>query len=188
MRRLCLAVLLGSSAFAQDLEGLDQTGVQFVPFGSSGSESFTVGGAFATDFNDAYDLNVHGAYSTFLVDDLELVVEGAIWWAIQPGKDALGLNPSLVFRHHLFNEGDWSFYLDAGIGAVVFTERVPSDGTRFNFTPRAGLGFTYALDDQGTRLQVGLRWHHYSNARIEGEEKNPARDGPLLYAGVVIPW
>ena len=75
------------------------------------------------------------------------------------------------------------------LGSFLFTgDDVPPDGTSINFTPRAGMGVTRALDDSGTRLMVGVRWAHISNARIEGDGENPSRDSVMGYVGVIWPF
>lgn len=158
-------------------------------FGAGGSQWWTVSSGVASDFSKATDVNFRGAYSYFLVDNVELSGELNAWYFNQSGPNAIGLNPALVFRWHFYNEGPWTVFGDIGIGLLVATDSVPRDGTAFNFTPRLGIGFTRELDEETqTRLQVGLRWHHVSNARILGEGDNPARDGLLLYAGLQFPF
>jgi hypothetical protein len=128
---------------------------------------------------------------------LDVVVHGqgrlggrgtAAWYHSQPGNDAASINPSVVFRWHFVNTGDWTVYADIGIGFLVASDEVPSTGTTFDFTPRAGVGFTRRLDDSETRLVVGLRWAHFSNARIHGDDDNPSRDDLMAYAGLTFPF
>lgn len=158
-------------------------------FGAEGSQWWTVGAGVATDFSKATDGSLRGAYSTFLVDDVEFSAELNAWYFNQSGPNAVGLNPAILFRWHFYNEGPWTLFGDIGIGVLLATDSVPRDGTVFNFTPRVGVGFTRELDElTQTRLQVGLRWHHVSNARLLGEGDNPSRDGLLLYAGLQFPF
>lgn len=157
-------------------------------FGSEGSRWWILGGGIAQNFSDATDFNAFGAYSYFLIDDVEFSAELGAWYYAQTGDDALGLNPNMVFRWHFYNEGDMTVYADAGIGLVFTTDDVPPEGTSVNFTPRLGMGITHALDDAGTRLMVGVRWAHVSNARIEGDGENPSRDSALAYVGVIFPF
>ena len=51
-------------------------------------------------------------------------------------------------------------------------------------TPQAGFGFTFEVADD-TRLLVGGRWHHISNATLF--DSNPGRDSLLLYLGLSLP-
>jgi hypothetical protein len=158
-------------------------------FGAQGSEWWTVGAGLASDFSKATDASFRGAYSTFLVENVEFSAELNAWYFNQSGPNAFGLNPAILFRWHFYNEGPWTLFADVGIGLLLATDSVPRYGTAFNFTPRAGIGFTRELDeDTRTRLQVGLRWHHVSNARLTGEGDNPARDGLMLYAGLQFPF
>jgi len=158
-------------------------------FGEARSRWWTVGGGVANSLNSATDLNVRGAYSYFLVKDVEFSAELNGWYFHQNGPDAGGINPAMVFRWHFYNDGDWTIYGDLGVGLLFATDQVPKGGTAFNFTPRIGTGFTRLLDEEsGTRLQVGLRWHHVSNTRLQGADDNPAHDGLMLYAGVQFPF
>ncbi len=82
------------------------------------------------------------------------------------------------------------FLLSVGFaGGLLFAfDNVPEGGTGFNFLPRLGVGFTKQLDEDGTRLIMGVRWQHLSNGRIEGDERNPSRDSVMVWAGVMFPF
>ena len=130
-----------------------------------------------------------GAYSYFLVKDVEFAAELNGWYFHQEGTDAGGINPAFVFRWHFYDDGEWTIYGDVGIGLLFATDNVPQGGTSFDFTPRVGGGFTRELDpDTRARLQVGVRWHHISNARINGSDNNPSRDAVMLYTGIQFPF
>lgn len=158
------------------------------PFGQAGSQRITILGGVATTFGKDSDFNLAVAYSNFIAENVELSLELGAWYFNQTGENEGGVNPALVFRWHFYNEGTWSVYADAGIGLLVSTGDVPESGTSFNLTPRAGLGFTRELTDDGLRLHAGFRWHHISNARINGDDENPSRDMPMLYVGVSWPF
>jgi hypothetical protein len=115
-----------------------------------------------------------------------------IWNYDQEGKDATGFNPSLVIRYHFYHGEKWTFFVDGGIGFLFSTDPVNrtdgDEGSSFNFTPRAGGGFTRELGEEGVRLEMGLRWAHVSNARIAGNNDNPGRDSLMLYAGLIFPF
>lgn len=160
-------------------------------FGDAGSTWLTFGGGAAFAFEgDDRDYNLFGAYSIFLVDSLEFSVELGGWYFDQEGTDTGGINGSMIFRWHFWmsENRDWTVYGDAGIGLLAGFDEVPDEGTSFNFTPRAGAGLTRALDDAGTRLMLGLRWHHISNGRINSDAGNPSRDSIMIYAGIIIPF
>ncbi|MFG0244211.1 MAG: acyloxyacyl hydrolase [Phycisphaerales bacterium JB054] len=158
------------------------------PYGTAGTEWILFGTGAAYDFDDNTDLNLTLGYSRFLADDIEWMLELAGWYHAQEGEDALSLNPAMEFRWHFFNRAKTSAFLNVGIGVLGATDNVPFDGTGFNFTPRAGIGMTHQISDDGTRLVGGLRWHHISNARIHGDDSNPSRDAPLVYLQVAIPF
>lgn len=172
----------------------EEEGVVVTPisprYGSAGSEWLTIGGGVANNFHNDTDLNIHGAWSRFLADEVEFSMEVGGWYFAQEGDDTAGINWNVIFRWHAFHDEafTWTVYFDAGIGVLGSFDNVPGDGTGFNFTPRLGAGFTHAIGDEGTRLQIGVRWHHISNGRIEGDERNPGRDSVMVYAGVIFPF
>ncbi len=164
-------------------------------FARAGSDWLTFGGAWANDFAGDNDLNLHLAWSRFLADKLEFGVEAAAWYFAQEGDDTVGLSGSMFFRWHFLEGGrsthldpDWTVFAEVGIGMLFALDEVPDGGTDVDFLPRVGGGFTYRLDDAGDRLVAGLRWHHISNGRFDGNEQNPARDSILLFVGVQVPF
>lgn len=159
------------------------------PFGAADTRWWSIGTGVAFDFEDGTSFNVHGSASYFVAENIEAVGEVGAWYYSQPGEDAFGINPAFVIRWHFINKGSWTAFADIGIGMLLVSSDVPADnGTSFNFTPRAGIGLTYALDDAGTRLQLGLRWAHVSNARITGHDDNFGVDAAMPYVGIVFPF
>ncbi len=160
-------------------------------FATKGSHQISFGGGGAHSLrNDAQDFNATFSYTYFLVDNFEVTGELGGWYFHQDGDDAIGLNPCFVMRYHYWVSDDrrWSTYVDAGIGLLFSTDNVPDRGTSFDATPRVGLGLTRQINDEGWRLQLGLRWAHVSNARILGDADNPSRDGIMAYFAIVIPF
>lgn len=155
-------------------------------FGLAGQRWWTVSAGAGWDFDETVAVNALSvSWGNFLDDDFEWVVEGGAWGFSQPGDDALGGSLSTVFRWHAWNTDRWSAYFDLGIGLGLHSEPVPEGGTRYDFMPRAGVGLTRRIDDAGTRLVVGLRWQHWSNAHLEGDEDNPPLDTAAMYFGVM---
>ncbi len=133
-----------------------------------------------------------GGVSYFFIDDLSLDLEHNGLYINQHGVDAVGLNFVLMFRWHFVARETWSVYLDWGAGLLVTTEKVPgvtpqepAGGSKFNFNPQGGVGFTYAFDGQ-QRFFAGIRWYHISNAQIF--DSNPGRDSIYFYAGASFPF
>ncbi len=177
---------IGSSAIS--LEPDSETSPIGKPFGTQGQTFLTIGGGVASDISDATDSNLHIAYSSFFVQDVEIIGELGGWYFSQRGDDAFGVNLSLIFRWHFLNKNTWSLYADAGIGMLAATSDVPDGGTPVDFMPRFGGGATFRINDSGSRLITGIRWHHVSNARVLGEARNPSRDAVMLYTGIMIPF
>ncbi|GAB4386712.1 MAG: hypothetical protein Kow0022_16530 [Phycisphaerales bacterium] len=160
-------------------------------FGRAGQTRLTIGTGIAFDVepdDDSTDFNVNVAWSRFLVDNIEMRLELGGWYFDQEPDGAWGINPNFVLRWHLINRNVWTFYADAGIGLLFSSDDVPAGGTSANFTPRAGVGFTHRLGGAGNRLELGVRWHHVSNARVTGDSNNPDRDGFMGYAGISFPF
>lgn len=154
-----------------------------------GSDFFTAGGGTSADFDQLAEVNATIGYTYFVADDVEVSGEFAIRYFYQDGEDAVGFNPSVIFRWHWWKTEDrrWTAFADVGIGMMATTSDVPEDGTSFNFTPRIGGGVTREWSEN-MRLLLGLRWSHISNARIFGEDDNPASDGPMVYFGLIFDW
>lgn len=171
-----------------------------IGFTMAGSRWWTIGAGVANNFSSSTDVNIHASFSQFLADEFEFLIEAAGWYFSQPGSDTAGISGSMVFRWHFWQSEDkrWTTFADAGIGLLGAFDNVPEGGTSFNFLPRAGAGFTYALnpatdtgdglESRGARLVAGVRWHHISNARVNSDTRNPARDAIMLYAGIEFPF
>ncbi|MGD1916836.1 MAG: acyloxyacyl hydrolase [Phycisphaerales bacterium] len=156
-------------------------------FGEEGFDSWVVGFSTATDAK-AFDQGFTFSYNRFIVDDSEFLLEAGLWnFYEQGGESAFGLSAGIGFRWHFVCRERWSIFADAGISLLGTTDTVPAGGTGCNFMPRAGVGFTHQIDEN-IRLIGGLRWHHISNARTRGDDRNPSRDSVLIYLGVVIPF
>jgi len=158
-------------------------------YGEAGDTHLSFGSGLGLTFEDEPSTDIGGfaSYHRFLAHDVEFIAELAVFHYNQLGDNTIGVNPGVNFRWHYVNTGDWSLYADVGIGLLVSPDDVPDGGTSFNFTPRVGVGLTRRLTQSGLRLITGARWHHVSNARIEGDDRNPDRDGILLYAGLSFP-
>ncbi len=157
-------------------------------FATEGTSWLTFGAGIGSEGDESTDYNIHVAYSEFIVDRIEVGGELGLWYFDQKIDTQYGINPNLVIRWHFLQGEDWTVYADAGVGVLIASGDVPDLGTSFGLMPRAGVGFTHALGSGGTRVQLGLRWHHVSNARLSGDAKNPARDAPFLYVGIISPF
>lgn len=158
-------------------------------FGARGSWYWSVG-AMGTLSDDATDARADFSIRTFLADNFEFSLSLSGWAFFQDDNDAQGINPGLAFRWHFINNTDkgYSVYAQTGIGLLFANDEVPYDGTRFNFTPHVGIGATFALGDSPARLDLGVGWHHISNASTSGTDDNPARDSAAIWVGVIFPF
>lgn len=164
-----------------------------VEYGAEGSRWWIVTagwghGVSSSEEKEAEDFNVAAAFSYFIVKDIEVNAELGAWYHNQSVDDAFSGNLSMAFRWHFYNNQKWTLFADAGLGAILASDEVPQEGTNFAFTPRIGGGFTRRLGDSDSRLILGVRWQHFSNARVLGDDDNPGRDDLMIYAGVVFPF
>jgi hypothetical protein len=99
-------------------------------------------------------------------------------WATLAGFD-------LLARWHFLRGEGWSIYAEAGAGMIYASREFPPGGTHFNFSPQVGLGATVRVMGDA-RLMLGCRYHHISNASIQGSDRNPGFDGIMPYAGLMF--
>jgi lipid A 3-O-deacylase len=194
--RIVLLVLIHAAVAPAQPAGTDLPPLQLdVParatpqpdFGAPGTDWLTLGLSVADDFDQSTDYNLHGAWSRFIIQDVEFGVEADVWYFDQDQDPAVGVGAGLLLRWHFVSRPTWSLYTDVGMGLLGSTDDVPDDGLSFNFTPRAGFGATFDIA-WGARLDVGVGWHHISNARIFGDADNPGRDAPIVSIGIRIPF
>ena len=76
--------------------------------------------------------------------------------------------------------GWWRPYFATNVGFVMFEERVPSTGTKFNYTWDFGVGAQLFVFDRQA-LTLGYDWKHISNAY--SGRTNPGFDANMLYIG-----
>ncbi|MEO0512313.1 MAG: acyloxyacyl hydrolase [Planctomycetota bacterium] len=174
----------GDAVGVPDLEGLSASA------GRSEAEYLERGGLWgAVVLNttaSTEDVDVFGGFqvTTFLADRFEVGGEVGPFGSVQDGADdAIGLSASLVLRYHAVVRDRWTGFVDGGFGVLWTSQPVPAAGTRFNFLPRVGVGVSRSIGGNA-RVLGGVRWHHVSNARITGDDGNPARDELALFLGV----
>jgi hypothetical protein len=125
-----------------------------------------------------------GGVNYYVFDNLSLGLELGVYRFSQPSDDATTGSLSLVMRHHVFDRGATTVFLDILFGPSWSTEEVPSGGTQFNFLTRTGIGVSHRLDDL-IDLLIGVRYFHLSNSSIDGEDRNPSINGMEGYVGVM---
>ena len=101
------------------------------------------------------------------------------------GRDTVAGGFTLLGRWHFLEDGKLTLFLDAGAGCLMAGDRVPPGGTNFNFTPQAGIGATYELNDN-TFLIGGCRVLHLSNAGIDGLRNPSINEAIEGYVGLTF--
>jgi hypothetical protein len=148
--------------------------------------NFLAGGGFAVDEDKDTIFGLAGVgFSYFIIENISLEIELYGAGFDQPGEDAAGIGFNLLVRWHFVAQDTWSLYFDGGAGMLGTTANVPPGTISFNFTPQAGVGATFEIADE-TRLFVGVRLHHISNANIG--DQNFGLDNIMAYAGVSFPF
>lgn len=79
--------------------------------------------------------------------------------------------------------GWWRPYFATNVGFLMFEERIPASGTKFNYTWDFGVGAQFFVtDDQA--IALGYDFKHISNAY--SGDTNPGFDANILYVGYAI--
>lgn len=105
----------------------------------------------------------------------------------QPGQDngpkevvyGAGIAP-IGLRFDYDGLGWWRPYVASSVGFLMFEERVPATGTKFNFTWDFGVGAQFFVTDEQA-ITLGYDFHHISNAYTGSS--NPGFDSNIIYAG-----
>ncbi len=135
------------------------------------------------DSNTLVDFGVEFEY--FVADNLSVDLGFLGVDFDQTGGTTQGFNFTLQLRWHAIAKDNWSFFLEGGAGLLRTSDKVPSDGSRFNFTPQAGVGFTFDIGNNA-RWMIGAKWHHISNANTYSS--NPGRDSIMYWTGISFPF
>jgi hypothetical protein len=137
--------------------------------------------AFAAD-ETLLSANVGVGY--YVLNQLSLNLEAAAYGVFQDGPDAVAGDIRFGLRHHVLVRDRWSLFIDVSEGFFEASERVPEGGTRFNFIFRAGPGIAYQLHDD-TYFIAGVHYWHLSNAKMEGNARNPSLNGAEAFVGLM---
>lgn len=165
----------------------DDAPAEVPEFGAEGSMRWTVLGGFGAQVveprNKEAFLGVGLQY--YIVDGFAFAPQIKMWGFFQSGEDAVGGSLDILFQWHIIRRETWSFFGDFGCGMLGTNKNVPIAGSQFNFTPQAGVGFTFDVGND-RRAVVGVKWHHISNASLYRD--NPGRDSILVYGGLNLPF
>ncbi len=194
-RQRILALLLPAATPSASADVLDlvlaesrrEAAVEIEPapgsdFGHEGSVSWWIGGTAAAELGITHLAFARGGVDWFVATDFSIGLQADLGWAATEGKDGgllLGVAP--ILRWHFLHRECWTLFAELGVGAAWTTVEIPEGGTRFNFTPQAGLGVTWTIDDDW-RLRAALGWYHMSNARTGNN--NPGLDAVAITIGI----
>lgn len=151
-------------------------------FGAEGTVDWWVGGIVGAEFGITNLAFARGGVDWFVATGFSIGLQADLGWAATEGRDGgmlVGVAPML--RWHFLHRERWTLFAELGVGAAWTTVEIPAGGTRFNFTPQAGLGATWAIGDDW-RLRAALGWYHMSNARTGNN--NPGLDAVAVTIGI----
>jgi lipid A 3-O-deacylase len=156
-------------------------------WGKEGTWRWGINGGWAEDAKDANNtlVNLGVEFEYFVNDNLSLDLGLYYLDVNQVGVDTTGVNLTLQLRWHFIAKETWSMFMECGAGLLRTSNDVPSDGSSFNFTPQAGLGFTFDIGNNN-RWIIGTRWYHMSNANTYAS--NPGRDSFMIWTGISFPY
>ena len=156
-------------------------------WGKEGSRRWGIQGGYAQDVKDSDNevITLGVEFEFFIEDNLSIDVGLLAMGVDQTGDNARGLNATLQLRWHFSTHDTWSMFIEGGAGLLRTSDNVPTLGSRFNFTPQAGIGWTFDLGNKN-RWILGLRWHHISNANLYSS--NPGRDSIMVWTGISFPF
>jgi hypothetical protein len=156
-------------------------------WGKKDTWRWNIQGGYAEDVKESDNtLAILGVEFDYFIDDNLSLDLGFFGMNVdQLGPNTRGFNFTLQLRWHFVVEDSWSMFLEGGAGLLRTGERVPASGSKFNFTPQAGFGFSFDAGND-IRWLLGLKWHHISNANTYST--NPGRDSIMVWTGISFPF
>jgi lipid A 3-O-deacylase len=170
-----------TTAQPEEMEALPPT------WGKEGTSRWGFSGGFAKDLKESKNtLGLLGVeYEYFVNDNLSLDL-GLFFMDIdQVDTNVSGLNFTLQLRWHFITKESWSMFIEGGAGLLRTSKDAPSSGSAFNFTPQAGVGFSFDIGNNN-RWLIGTKWFHISNANTYSS--NPGRDSLMIWTGISFPF
>ncbi|TVQ57781.1 MAG: hypothetical protein EA377_00605 [Phycisphaerales bacterium] len=170
-----------------EIDRINSASESALPFGEAGHRRWSVQASYGVDLKRSRNQQITAGLglSFFVIDTVSLDFEFNGMYFDQRGDNAWAPNFAMLLRWHALMEERWSLYLEGGAGLMYASNKVPFNGSKFNFTPQAGGGISFEINDQA-RLFLGARWHHISNANTQ--RQNPGRDSVIGYVAVSFPF
>jgi opacity protein-like surface antigen len=135
--------------------------------------------------DNVYPVTTTFGVGYFLNDHFSVNFELPYYYMFEKGDDANAVGFNLLLRDHFWQRDRCTLYWDVAGGLLEADRRVPTGGTDYNWTFRAGLGATYRLREN-LHAFAGLRYFHLSNGRLEGVDRNPDFNVVEGYIGLMF--
>lgn len=78
-------------------------------------------------------------------------------------------------RWYVLEHDEYAYFWDAGFGAIWSEAAVPQNATRYEFTFAFGPGMEIPITENSV-LQIGVQFHHMSNALGRDSSQNPSQN------------
>lgn len=157
---------------------------QIRPYASRDTVEWTIGAFGGAEFGITELAFLRTGIDWFVRDGFSLGLQLDVGGIRVGGTGYTGaIGSAARLRWHFLRSDSCTVFAEVGCGVSWSGAPVPEAGTRFNFSPQAGLGATWALG-AGVRLQAMVGWFHLSNARTSSS--NPGLDAVSVYGGIGI--
>lgn len=119
-------------------------------------------------------------YGRFVDDHLALGIGSTVagWWT--GGRDVYSAELEGLLR--VYPKRDWPVFFDGTGGFQLATQQIPPGGTVWNFSFAFGGGVDIPVD-AGSSVQIGVLYHHISNALGRENPRNPSQNELRLWLG-----
>ena len=156
------------------------------PYFSKDSWTFDTYGAYAHSFTGERAKIGSGTVGVgyYILDNFAINLEMSGYFNSQRVQDARIAAGDVLIRHHVYNSGRFSFFLEGVAGISIADHRTPFYGTYYNYILEPGVGASFRLWDD-VNLVGGVRYFHLSNAHLEGPDHNPGINAAQGYVGLM---
>lgn len=126
------------------------------------------------------DTGVGLQWGHFIAEDVALGVSGNAtnWWT--PGPDVQSVEIEGLLRCYPVH--DWPLFVSGTSGYQLADHAIPPGGTVWNFSFGFGAGVDLPIAP-GTSAQLGVDYHHVSNALGHESPRNPSQNEARLWVG-----
>jgi hypothetical protein len=120
----------------------------------------------------------------YVLDNLAIQLDVSGYGFNEGRSSGAATGITLGLRHHIFDVGKSSVFLDVSGGEIWASNNVPYGGSHLNNTFEGGIGVATPIA-KDTYLLTGVRFFHLSNANNHGDDRNPSVNAVQGVVGVM---